>query len=1386
LEDAPRLTKPLDRPTGLVYGEAQGVLMIKPSPHRITVPPPLLAALVAALSFCAVPLPASAQATSVRMDAITPDDGLSSGVVTAVYRDRTGFLWIGTADGLTRYDGHEFVLHEFDPANPSSLPDNHVRSIMQDSRGTFWIGTGGGGLNRLDPATGAFTRVVGPDSLDIAHDWVETILEDRDGRIWVGTLGGGVSRLDPRTGDVTRYRPGGSESLSHPLVNVLYEDGDGRIWAGTDRGLDLWNPDADGFHTFVHDPSDMNSVSNDRVLSIAEDSTGVLWIGTEDGLNRFEARDSTFRRVLNDGQQGGLSHSHVTALAAGPPGSLWVGTYGGGLNELETSSGVVVAIHRAGDLTSGLRDDRVRRMMADARGTVWLGTWGGGVSRVVPLSVDFALLRNDPADPTSIAPGDVSSVAVDPQGRLWAATYFNGVNRQDPGEEGFTHYLHDRGDSTSLSGDDANRLLASRSGDIWVGTWQNGLNRLDPETGLAERFPADPTRPGALSGNRVTALLENRDGVLWVGTSNGLNRLDDPEPPGRFHQIADLADEYVETVVEGANGYLWVGTAGRGLVRLDPATMELQRFRHDSDRPGAIGADHVTSIHEDAEGTLWVGTPGAGVFRLMEDPGSQGGVRFVRYGEAEGLIHGNVTALTSDGLGRLWISTRGGLSVLEPETGRFVNFDEGNGLPAAEFTVGSVASTPEHLFFGTPSGLIRAPQNARLPTPTPVPVVVTAARALESGRSFGASEPGTPPAELRMGEVVAFEFAVLDFEPGGEKQYAYLLEGLDSDWVELGGTREIAFTNLGPASYALRLRARSRHSAWSEAPESIRFDVIPPFWMTLQFRLLATLLVVGSLALAYHLRMRSITERREADRQREEQFTALLENSHDLVVMLGGDRRVLFQGPSIRRILGYEVDERLGESPLELAHPDDRTAMQDWLDEVYSAPERTSTLTIRLRAANGSWLIMETLGSSYDTPEGERRAILNARDVTERAQAEQRTRELEGVLQQRQKLEAIGTLAGGVAHDFNNLLTVIGGHATLLEQDAGDKASTLESAAAIRRAQESGAALTRQLLAFARKQVVAPAVLDLNQLVAETEKLLGRLVGAHVDVEMLLEADPPFVEADAGQLEQVLMNLVVNARDAMPGGGRIEIRTSNRNVGSGEEGAGGLSEGSWVVLHVADGGSGIDSEALPHIFEPFYTTKQRGHGTGLGLSTVYGIVTQVGGTVTVDTEADMGSTFHIFLPGADREPDARSPLPQPATPDARGTETVLVAEDDDGIRRLVARVLRRQGYRVMEARDGAEALKLIQDRPGEPDLLLTDLVMPHMSGAELANRGRELRADLTVLYMSGYADSTIAAHGLDPATEILLKPFSPAVLLARVQSALAPGKEGESADGTAT
>ena len=511
---------------------------------------------------------------------------------------------------------------------------------------------------------------------------------------------------------------------------------------------------------------------------------------------------------------------------------------------------------------------------------------------------------------------------------------------------------------------------------------------------------------------------------------------------------------------------------------------------------------------------------------------------------------------------------------------------------------------------------------------------------------------------------------------------------------------------------------------------------------------------------------------------------AILHSALDCIVTVDEQGRIVEFNPAAESTFGHSASAVLGRPIGEVIVPHALRAAHEAGFARYLATGHGPVLNQRIEItalhAEGREFPVELAITPYVVG-GRRFFTAYLRDLTGRKAAEEALRASEAALRQSQKMEAVGKLAGGIAHDFNNLLTVIVGYCEILELGAEAPESVHSTAAEIRRAGERAAALTRQLLAFSRKQRMELVPLDLNHVVAETAALLRRVIGETIDLRHELDPELCAVKADAIQIEQVLINLAVNAKDAMPRGGRITVRTRTARLGRERPGvAADLPEGRCAVLEVSDTGIGMDAQVRAHLFEPFFTTKNVGEGTGLGLATVYGIVRQSGGAIEVDSEPGLGATFRIYLPET-QEPIATRAKRAVAQVPTGGTETVLLVEDEELVRGLVRQVLEAQGYRVLEAPHGPAALALARVHARDPlHLLVSDVVMPQMDGPTLALALREQRPALPVLFMSGYSDSGPRSAASDlPRSSFLQKPFAPAQLARAVRDALDAARRAE-------
>jgi PAS domain S-box-containing protein len=702
-----------------------------------------------------------------------------------------------------------------------------------------------------------------------------------------------------------------------------------------------------------------------------------------------------------------------------------------------------------------------------------------------------------------------------------------------------------------------------------------------------------------------------------------------------------------------------------------------------------------------------------------------------------------------------------------------VGFDQADGMKTSECNTGQPAGWRMQdgtLWFPTIQGIASLdPANVALPTGQ---FQVKVESLINNGEPLDIRQPkvSVAPGDRRF----EFNYTALTYTAPERVHFRYRLEGLDQDWVEAGRRRTAYYTNVPPGQYTFRVMASLRDGIWNPTSGTITFELTPRFYETRWFPILLALAVATVWLLWHRQNVRNLKQREAELAAMETAFAERAKAEHDLaasearyrnlvesavygIFRADPDCNLLETNRALRRILGYEEGDSLRHLNVISDLIVDRAEHERLKAQL--ATGRIENQETHWRRKDGRVITVRLSGRASRTDLGEIESFeVIVEDITER-------RTLEEQLRQAQKMDAVGRLAGGVAHDFNNLMTVVLGYSDVLMDELPKKGASTREMEEIRKAAKRAADLTAQLLAFSRRQVLAPKVLDLNSVIAEMERLLARLLPENIRLETSLASDLWCVKADPGQIEQVLMNLAVNARDAMPHGGTVRIETANQLV---KQDTSDLRAGQYVVVKMRDEGSGIAPAALPRIFEPFFTTKEQGKGTGLGLSTVYGILKQSGGHIGVETTIGAGTTFTIYLPATATE-RVREAEPAPNVADG-GKETVLVVEDEEGVRSLVTHLLRRAGYAVHEAADPRTALS-IAERNGAIDLVLTDMVLGQMSGRELSQKLKVILPHAQFIFMSGYTDLPISQEDELP-EHFIAKPFTNAGVLEGVRKVL--------------
>lgn len=784
---------------------------------------------------------ASAEQGNLRFDHISVEEGLSHSAVRAIHQDRRGFLWLGTQEGLNRYDGYGFKVYRHDPEDPGSLSENWITSIYEDRQGELWIGTWGGGLHRFRRADESFVayRHDPADPQSLSHDIVRCILEDRDGELWVGTEDG-LNRLHRQEGTFTRFQldPAGIGSLSGRSVLALHEDASGVLWVGTEGGLDRYDRGATSFVSYRHVPSDPKSLGPGIISAIQEDPQGRLWIATARGLDRFDPRTGSFTHFRHDpSEPRSLSEDRILSLHVDRSGELWIGTSGHGLDRLDERTGAFV--HDRSDPLDpeSLSDGSILSIYEDKTGLLWFGTYVG-VNKYDRSREQFGTYRQRPGRELSLSSNSVWAILEDRSGVLWVGTYDNGLNAIDRQRGSVIHYGSDSKDPGALQNGEISALWEDRSGVLWVGTW-GGVSRFDRARERFSHYRHDPTDPQSLSSNKVFVLYEDSTGQLWAGTRGGVNRYDRGSDrfipyPGGHDSVAQVS---ISCIREDHGGNLWFGSHSHGLYRLDRDSGSLVRYRHDRDDPDSLSSNSVATVYEDRSGVLWVGTFGAGLNRFERG-------RFAVYRENDGLPNDSVLGILEDDLGNLWLSTNNGLSRFEARSQTFHNFNVDDGLQGRVYSSGSSFRSPSgEMFFGGVHGFNAFFPDRIADDPYPPDVVVTDFRLFYESPPLRAVDPDSPleKAILETTELVlshrdyvfSFEFAALHFSSPQDNRYAYYLEGFDRDWIATPSDQRFAqYSNLSAGDYVFHVKASNSDGVWNESGAAIKIVVLPPPWKT--------------------------------------------------------------------------------------------------------------------------------------------------------------------------------------------------------------------------------------------------------------------------------------------------------------------------------------------------------------------------------------------------------------------------------------------------------------------------------------------------------------------------------------------------------------------------
>jgi ligand-binding sensor domain-containing protein len=838
----------------------------------------------------------------IRFTQINSDQGQLEGEVNHILQDDQGFIWFGTSDGLRRYDGYSLREYRHDPHDPNSLSGATIFSLFKDRSGKLWVGADRF-LDMFDPAAGKFTHFSGPGTAGI-EGVVLDVSQDRQGMLWIASYHG-LYRLDPVTGQTAHYRhkPGDPSSLSSDLLKSTFEEKDGTFWVATTEGLDIFDRGADKVTRHI---TLMDGVEPLR-MSLFQDHAGVLWavFSSKNGLAVVDRAANTVTQYSFGNGWG--QNTGVDSIFEDVDGSLWLGTGSSGLIRLDRDRKQFVRYRSNPHDPESLGAGMVLAVFQGREGNVWVGTREGGVNRFDRRPPAFQIYQPQTGGSGSPNVELSPSVFEDGRGVLWSGSQ-EVHNRIEGKPERFSSY-RTAGEHRSLFNSAVRSIAEDHSGSLWFGTY-TGLNRIDVRTRKFRAYRHNPADPQSLSDDDVPSLFVDHKGVLWVGTRDGLDTFDPVTERFRVYRASGEGLNQYRVIAEDANGALWLGTQFTGLQRFDPATGRFTIYRSRPGTPGSLSNDQVNAICIDASGIIWVGTQ-SGLNRF--DPDTQ---TFSVYYEGDGLPNNRITGILEDQRGNLWLSTSSGLSRFDPRAKTFANYSTSDGIVRGNIygPHAGCKGLGGEMFFASSGGVIAFFPEKVVDNPHVPPVVLT------DFRIFGKPVPIGSGCPLRQSIAVtdsmtltaaqnmfSLEFSVLSYVSPKQNRYRYMLEGLDTAWNETSSAhRLVTYTTLPPRDYVFRVQGSNNRGLWNEKGVALTLHILPPWWSTSWFRVIAAAALGFALLAAYRVHLHQLTrdfnvrlEARVDERTRiaRELHDTLLQNFQGSLLVMQTARNMLSRRP---------------------------------------------------------------------------------------------------------------------------------------------------------------------------------------------------------------------------------------------------------------------------------------------------------------------------------------------------------------------------------------------------------------------------------------------------------------------------------------------------------